>query len=249
MKKLSLIFLFLLSASAMAADIVVYGPGGPAPVMKELAVQFQNKTNNKVEVVAGPTPKWINNAKENADIIYSGNSSMMDAFIKLLPDQLNHTDVEVLNIREAGIVVRPDNPKNIKTFNDLLKKNVKVMVVDGAGQVGLYEDVALRDGKQENLARLRKNIVFYAPNSKMAVDRWSSDKEIDALIIWSHWANSIGKDKAKFVTLSPVNVIYRASEIAITKNSKNRKVAEEFIDFVQSKEAQEVWKKWGWVEK
>lgn len=61
---------------------------------------------------------------------------MMDSFIKTMPNQLSSNDVNVLNIREAGIIVRPNNPKNIKSFDDLLKKGIKIMVVDGAGQVG-----------------------------------------------------------------------------------------------------------------
>lgn len=238
-----------LFGSVLKADIMVYGPGGPAPVLKELAKQFEEQTKQKVQVIAGPTPSWIDKAKKDADIIFSGNSSMMDGFIKTLPNQLNTQNIQVLNIRQAGIVVRPNNPKKIKKFDDILQKGVKVMVVDGAGQVGLYEDIALRKGKQENLAMLRKNIAFYAPNSKAAVEKWNGDKDIDALIIWSHWANTLGKESATFIPLKGDEVIYRATEIAITNTSKQKDKAEQFIAFIQSKDAQQVWKKWGWQTK
>lgn len=69
-------------------------------------------------------------------------------------------------MRPSGIIVRPNNPKNIKNFEDILKDGVNVMVVDGAGQVGLYEDMALKSVKRENLVKLRKNIKIYAKNSK-----------------------------------------------------------------------------------
>lgn len=236
----------LLLGSALKADIMVYGPGGPAPVLKELAKQFETQTKHKVQVVAGPTPSWIEQAKKDADIIFSGNSSMMDGFIKTLPKQLETNNIQVLNIRQAGIVVRPDNPKNIEAFDDILQDGVKVMVVDGAGQVGLYEDIALRNGKRENLAALRKNIVFYAPNSKAAVEKWNQDKSIDALIIWSHWAHTLGSDSAAFVSLKADEVIYRAAEIAVSNTSKQKDIAQQFIDFVRSNDAQEVWSKWGW---
>lgn len=120
------------------------------------------------------------------------------------------------------------------------------MVVDGAGQVGLYEDMALKNGKRKHLLKLRKNIVYYAPNSKMAVDRWNGDDSIDALIIWSHWAKVLGEDKVDFVQAGKDSIIYRAAEIAVTNSTKNREDAMEFIKFVQSKDAQKVWKKWGW---
>ena len=123
------------------------------------------------------------------------------------------------------------------------------MVVDGAGQVGLYEDMALKDGKIENLQNIRKNIVYYAPNSKAAVIEWNENQTIDALIIWSHWAKNIGEDKAEFISLKSSNVIYRAAEIAITKTSQNKQVTQKFIDFINSEQAQDVWKKHKWEAK
>lgn len=244
MKKMLL--LSIASAIALNAEILVYGPGGPAPVMKKLAAEFEKKTGEKVVVTAGPTPAWIEKAKNDADIIYAGNSSMMDAFIKAIPS-LDVKNVEVLNARPAGIIVRPNNPKNISNFEDILKDGVNVMVVDGAGQVGLYEDMALKDKKVSKLAKLRKNIKVYAKNSKMAVDTWNSDNSIDALIIWSHWAKVLGEQKAKFIEAGKKHVIYRSAEIAPTKKGIENKRVVEFINFTKSKEAQKIWKEQAWI--
>ncbi|WP_157151870.1 extracellular solute-binding protein [Brachyspira sp. SAP_772] len=244
MKK-NILLMLLVLGNILSAEIFVYGPGGPAPVIKELAKQFEDKTGEKVTVIAGPTANWIDKAKQNADIIFSGSTSMMDGFIKMLPNRLRVEDIQVLNIRRAGIIVRPNNPKNIKTFNDILKPNINVMVVDGAGQVGLYEDMALLNADKSALTKLRKNIKFYAPSSAAAVEKWNSDKTIDALIIWSHWVYSIGLDKSQFVDLKS-NVIYRSSEAAVTTTSKNKAKAQEFIKYITSKEAESVWKKYSW---
>jgi Accessory colonization factor AcfC, contains ABC-type periplasmic domain len=67
--------LLLASATPLAlADntpsLKVYGPGGPAPAMKEAATAFEKATGIKVEVTAGPTPKWIDAARANADLIF-----------------------------------------------------------------------------------------------------------------------------------------------------------------------------------
>lgn len=62
--------------------------------------------------------------------------------------------LSVLNVRPSGTIVRPNNPKNIKNFEDILKGGVNVMVVDGAGQVGLYEDMALKSAKRENFGKI-----------------------------------------------------------------------------------------------
>lgn len=245
MKKIAL-FTAIIGAF-LNAEVYVYGPGGPAPVLKELASMFEQKTGEKVIVTAGPASAWMEEAKEKADIIYSGNSAMMDTFVSKLEGKISAENIEVLNIREAGIIVRPNNPKKIKNFKDLLKKDVKIMVVNGAGQVGLYEDMALKHGKRENLIALRKNIKVFAPNSKIAVENWNNDSSIDALIIWKHWANTIGADKAEFVRSGKGSVIYRASEIVITNDSANAQQAKKFIEFVKSPEAQKVWIEKGWI--
>lgn len=137
--------------------------------------------------------------------------------------------------------------KILKIFEDILKDGINVMVVDGAGQVGLYEDMALKSAKRENLVKLRKNIKIYAKNSKAAVDEWNNNPNIDALIIWSHWAKALGDDKALFIKDKNA-VIYRAAEIAPTKKGLENKKALEFVDFIKSKEAQKVWKKYTWKE-
>ena len=239
------LFLSLVAASFLNAEVLVYGPGGPAPVMKELALKFEEKTKEKVVVTAGPTSSWFKKARKDADLIFSGNTSMMDGFIKRIPS-LNLEDLVVLNARPSGIIVRPNNPKNIKSFEDILKDNVNVMVVDGAGQVGLYEDMALKDGKRENLVKLRKNIKVYAKNSKIAIDEWNNNPNIDALIIWSHWAKVLG-DKALFIEDEKA-AVYRTAEIIPTKKGLQNKQALEFVKFIQSKEAQKNWKKHAWNE-
>ncbi len=109
------LFLSLIAASFLNAEVLVYGPGGPAPVMKELALKFEEKTKEKVVVTAGPTLSWFKKARKDADLIFSGNTSMMDGFIKRIPS-LNLEDLVVLNARPSGIIVRPNNPKISKVL-------------------------------------------------------------------------------------------------------------------------------------
>jgi accessory colonization factor AcfC len=46
------------SPSCAAQTLNVYGPGGPAPAMKEAAASFGATHNVEVNVTTGPTPKW-----------------------------------------------------------------------------------------------------------------------------------------------------------------------------------------------
>lgn len=42
-------------------------------------------------------------------------------------------NLSVLNLYPSGIIVYPNNPKNIKNFEDILKDGVNVMMDDGIG--------------------------------------------------------------------------------------------------------------------
>src|ERR1700749_1799307 len=77
---------FALASGIAAAQsaLHVYGPGGPAPAMKEAALAFEKKTGTHVEVIAGPTRSWIDHAREDADVIYSGSETMMSDFVGAL---------------------------------------------------------------------------------------------------------------------------------------------------------------------
>lgn len=61
----------------------------------------------------------------------------MTDFIGAMQGQLVESTIEPLYLRPAAILVRRGNPKRIRGFRDLLKPGMRVMVVSGAGQVGM----------------------------------------------------------------------------------------------------------------
>ena len=135
------------STPVVAQDAInVYGPGGPAPAIHEAAKAFGAANQMTVNVVAGPTNQWIDKAKQDADIVFSGAENMMTDFAKALPGAFNLVDAQPMYLRPVAILVRPGNPKKIRGFRDLLAPGVKVLTVAGAGQTGLWEDVAGRTG-------------------------------------------------------------------------------------------------------
>ena len=134
------------AGAAAAGPVHVYGPGGPAPAMKEAAANFAAKRGVKVEVVAGPTKDWLAQAKGDGDVIYSGSETMMSDFMVALDGQIVPSGVEPLYLRRSTILVRKGNPKRIKALQDLMKPGHSVLVVNGAGQNGLWEDMAGRPG-------------------------------------------------------------------------------------------------------
>lgn len=248
----TLAFLFLLAnafavLAAHAADtLFVYGPGGPAPAMKEAASAFEKTTGTKVEVTAGPTGQWLAKAKTDADVIYSGSETMMTDFVNALEGQLSHFDVTPLYLRPMSILVRPGNPKGVKGFKDLLHSGLKILVVNGAGQNGVWEDMAGRKGDIETVKALRKNIVSYAGSSADAKKTWTEKTDIDVWLIWNIWQVS-NPTLAETVDIEPEYAIYRDTGIAVTKRGAAKPAAAQFVQFLQSAEGAKIFAKWGWM--
>ncbi|WKS95393.1 substrate-binding domain-containing protein [Riemerella columbina] len=112
---------------------------------------------------------------------------MMTNFIQDL-GIIDEATVYPLYLRELGLIVRKGNPKNIRNFEDLLQPNTKIMVVNGAGLTGTWEDLVMRYSVDIKKLRLfRKNIVMFAINSGAAAQTWKNSPEIEVWLSWNIW--------------------------------------------------------------
>ncbi|WP_027793820.1 substrate-binding domain-containing protein [Paraburkholderia acidipaludis] len=232
--------------AAAQSALHVYGPGGPAPAMKEAAAAFEKETGTHVEVTAGPTPAWIDQARADADLVYSGSETMMSDFVVAMGDQLTPAAPTPLYLRPMAILVRPGNPRHIRGLADVLKPGVKVLVVNGAGQNGVWEDVAGRLGDIRTVEALRHNIVSYAGNSAIARQAWVAQPDIDVWLIWNIWQVA-NPTLADTVPIEPRYAVYRDAGIAVTKRGTGNPASQQFVDFLKSREGAAIFARWGWV--
>jgi accessory colonization factor AcfC len=232
-------------AARAEAPIYAYGPGGPAPAMKEAAKAFGAAHHVDVIVVAGPTPKWLDMAKSNADLIFSGAETMMSDFQAAMPTEIDAATVEPLYLRPAAILVRPGNPDHITGITDLFKPGHHILVVNGAGQQGLWEDVAGRTGSIADLRGFRSNIAMVAGNSAVARADWVKDKSLDAWLIWNIWQVA-NPTLATTVPIAPEYEIYRDAGIALTHAGEARPMVKQFAAFLASPQGKAIFVKWGW---
>ena len=230
--------------------IHVYGPGGPLPAMKEAADAFTRLHGVPVEVVGGPTPQWLEKAKSDADVIFSGAEHMMTDFIGQLKDspsgKIDASTVDPLYLRPAAILVRPGNPRRIRRFEDLLKPGMRILAVQGAGQTGMWEDMAGRTGDIAVVRALRRNIGAVAPNSADAKKIWIDDRSYDAWLIWNIWQVA-NPTLADVVPVAPKWRIYRDCGTALTIRGREKSSARDFVRFLRSSEGARIFSRWGWI--
>ena len=146
----------------------------------------------------------------------------------------------------VAILVRTGNPKGIRGFRDLLAPGVKVLIVAGAQQTGLWEDVAGRTGDIAMVRSFRKNMVLpEATNSGAAKEQWVQQKDIDAWLLWNLW-QVVNPELAQLVEMDEPFRIYRDAGVVLTRKGSNEPQARAFVTFLQSPAGQKIFAKWGW---
>ena len=214
--------------------------------MKEAAQVFSASHSVQVQVVAGPTPQWVDKAKTDAHVVFSGAENMMSDFAKAMPGVFDLHDSEPMYLRPVALLVRPGNPKGIKGFRDVLVPGIKVLAVAGAGQNGLWEDVAGRTGDIQMLRAFRKNLILpEAANSAEARKRWIEQSDIDVWLIWNIWQVA-NPELAQLVNVEEPFRIYRDTGVVLTQQGKQLPEAKAFTQFLQSPAGQAIFAKWGW---
>ncbi|MHB8283065.1 MAG: substrate-binding domain-containing protein [Caulobacteraceae bacterium] len=229
---------------ARAETLHIYGPGGPAPAVKEAATAFAAATGVDVQVTAGPTPQWAQAAQLDADVIFSGSETMMTGFIRQMPE-IDPTSAQPLYLRRAAILVRPGNPMHIRSLSDLVRPGHHILVVDGAGQDGLWEDVAGRLGDIATLKAMRSQILTYAKTSAEAKAVWVANPQLDVWLTWNIWGVANSK-LADVVEIEPQYGIWRDAGVALTWRGEEKPQARAFAKFLASPQGAAIFAKWGW---
>ncbi len=223
----------------------LYGAGGPHTVLLPVADLFTQETGVAVEVIFGPESKWTQDARRNADIIWGTSEQSTAAYLETYTE-FKSSDVEPVYFKRAVIAVQKGNPRNIKGFDDLLAPGMKIVVTEGAGVyntsgTGVWEDIAGRLGSLDDVKACRKNIIAFAKGSGASFRAFKEGA--DAWITWIHWPLS-HPESADVVELSPERAIYR--DFTVVTNEKADPEAAEFIKFLQSEKAAEIFKSKGY---
>ena len=225
--------------------VKLYGAGGPHTVIRQVADVWQGMTGTTVEVIAGTEASWTANAQADADILWGSSQQAMTAFLLTYP-AFEHLDVTPIYLRPAVIAVKVGNPKAITGFDDLLGNGMRVVVTEGAGVyntsgTGVWEDIAGRLGRLDDIAGLRRNIVAYALGSGASYQQ-VVEQDADAWITWPNWP--ITKDDLDTVPISPARAIYRDLSVVLSPDADPQ--AQAFLDFLISDEATEIMATEGW---
>lgn len=224
----------------------LYGAGGPHTALQKVAAAWQEKTGNTAEITAGPERSWSEKAQADADIIWGTAQQSMTAFLPTYKAFSSDAVVSIY-IRPAVIAVKRGNPKGISGFDDLLKEGIKIVVTEGSGVsntsgTGVWEDIAGRLGRLNDVGDFRSNIVAFKPGSGASFEAFQS-LDADAWITWPNWP-ATKPDVLQAVALSAERAIWRDLSIVVAPDADPE--AKAFAEFLVSAEAQALMATEGW---
>jgi molybdate transport system substrate-binding protein len=233
------------AAGADQQRLMVFAGAAGRPPTEEAAKVFEKKTGIRVDINFGGSGYVLSQMilGRQGDIYFPGSSDYMEAARKknvVLAD----TERRVAYLVSA-LNVQKGNPKNIRSLKDLTKPGLRIAIANPDGVcVGLYAvEIIERHFTSGQKAALRKNLINYTESCEKTATAISL-KAADAVIGWSvfsHW----DPERIETVPLKKDEVIRMGYiPIAISKFTKNRKLAQRFIDFVLSEEGKTIFRKY-----
>jgi len=227
-------------------SIVVFAGAAAAPVYREAAGIFESKYGIKVELKLGGSGSLLSSMEiaRTGDVYIPGSPEYLILANERNVVNLTEHPAKILAYLVPVIIVQKGNPKNITSIEDLAKPGIHVGIADPKSVcVGLYAKELLEiNGLWEAVS---KNIAVYAASCE-ATAQLIYIGTVDAVIGW-HVFHYWNPEKADIVWIEP-NKIPKIGYIAgaVSTYSKNKVLAEKFLDFLTSQDMHGVWAKYGY---
>ena len=153
-------------------------------------------------------------------------------------------------------VVRDGNPKHIKGWNDLLRPGIQVVTPNPFQSGGARWNIMAaygawrKEGKtdkqaQANLLKLFKNVVSQDKSARDALNTFLSGRG-DVMLAYENEALGARKKGQDVQYVIPKQTILIQNPIAVTKKSGSKDKANQFLRFLRTPAAQQVWADWGY---
>jgi molybdate transport system substrate-binding protein len=126
-------------------------------------------------------------------------------------------------------------------MSDLAKEEMDVGVSVSGCLTGVWDDLATKAGFTE---QIRKNTVAYADGCGELMS-FVNKKKVDAILGWDAFKN-LNMKTMDIIELPKDLQVHRSTAIGVIAFSKNKELAEKFIDFLVSEKGKQIYEDYGW---
>lgn len=234
-----------LAFAASAPTLTAFVGSAVKPAMEETIKAFSRETN--VEVIAhyGGSGDLLSQMKLSGmgDIYLSGSPDFMEKAKKgglVEPDS-----IRIVAYLVPAIIVQKGNPKRITSLENLASEDVQLIIANPRVVcVGLY---AVEIFEANDLSALIKPRIKSFAESCARTANTIALGGADAAMGWrvfQHW----NPERIETVLLKPEQIPRIGYiPIAVARLSKNKPAAEQFITFIISPAAKQIFRKWGYL--
>lgn len=228
-------------------ELLIYVGAASKPPTEEIVKQFEQETGIKVNAIFGGSGYVMSQMKlaGKGDIYFPGSSDYMEIAKRenlVFPE----TEKRVVYLVNA-INVQKGNPKNIQSLKDLCKPGIKVVIANPEGVcVGSYAvEIIEKNLSEQEKKQFRENLKNYTESCDKTAAAISL-KTVDAVIGWrvfQYW----NPELIETIPLKSTEIVRIGYiPIAVATYSKNKKLAQQFINYVTGEKGKAIFKKYSY---
>ena len=246
---LLIITIFLILGTAQnglpsSMGMLIFAGAASKPATEEAVRIFKERFGISVDVVFGGSGFVLSQMKltKRGDLYFPGSSDFMEVAKR---EGLVYLDSEKIVVYLIpAINVQKGNPKAIHALKDLTKDGIRLAIANpetvcvGTYAVEIFEKNLTPDEK----AKVRKNIVNYTESCEKTANAISL-KAVDAVLGWRVF-HFWDPDRIETIYLRPEEIPRIGYiPIAISKFTRNKALAQKFMDFLISPDGKGIFRK------
>jgi molybdate transport system substrate-binding protein len=241
-------FVFVLLAGAQslawADEILVSAAASLTDALGEIGSRYQSKTKHSVRFNFGPSSGLARQIEEAApvDVFFSANLPQMDNLDK--HGRLEPGTRKNLLSNQLVIIVPADSKLAISSPKDLLKADIKriALAEPSSVPVGVYSSKYLTDEGLWDKVKAKLVPVQDVRATLAAVESGN----VEAGFVYK--TDAAVSKKVKIVYEAPIDKGPKITyPVAIVRDSKRKDAARDFMNFIMSPPAKDVFRKYGFI--
>jgi len=248
MKKIILILFFVIALFAKDELIFYCGITMYEP-MKKIAHQIEKKYNVKIKFIQGGSGDLYDSlsSSKKGDLYLPGS----DSYIYKHMNTGYFGYRKYIGYNQIAIFVQKNNPKNIKSLDDLLNPSFKISLGNAETcSIGKASIKVLKKYKGEEFLReVENNVLLYSFDSE-DMNQLLKYKKIDVGLNWKATA-SFPKNR-NYISIINIDEKYAPKNkllLTMLTFSKHPKIVRALIDFATSKDGKKIMKEYGFLDK
>lgn len=241
------------TSTPLSGEINVFAAASLRDAFNEIGKNFEKKNpNTKITFNFAGSQQLAEQIGYGApaDVFASANTRLMDAVIKTTRVTSGTQDVFA---RNRLIVVMPrNNPARIRTLQDLAKPGLKLVLAAKAVPVGQYAlDFLNKASAKPAFGRtfsqtVLSNVVSFEEDVRAVFSKVALG-EADAGIVYSSDVVADKKNTVRTLTIPDDLNTLATYPIAPLNDSQNAALAQQFVNYVLSKDGQAILSKFGFI--